>query len=117
MPFLMMTTEGLGSGRSIKGASMSIRKAVMPNGRAAVPGGVNVCYGIQVYGDQRELEGKLEGTIGTLQRLGFSIAETIKDIMAEYHLKENDATEAVRKYWKEITSNSDEKKKKKKKKK
>ena len=89
---------------------MSIRKAVMPNGRAAVPGGVNVCYGIQVYGDQRELEGKLEGTIGTLQDIGFSRGDTIQKIMTKYQLKENDATDVVRKYWKEITTNSDEKK-------
>lgn len=114
MTFLMTTTEGLGLARSIERASMSIRKAVMPNGRAAVPGGVNVCYGIQVYGDQRELkgksEGKLEGTIGTLQDIGFSRGDTIQKIMTKYQLKENDATDVVRKYWKEITPNRDEKK-------
>ena len=69
-------------------------------------GGVNVCYGIQVYGNQREMA----GSVRLAQRHGFSIAETIKDIMAEYQLKEKDATDVVKKNWKETTANSTEKK-------
>ena len=62
-------------------------------------GGVNVCYGIQVYGNQREMA----GSVRLAQRHGFSIAETVKDIMAEYQLKEKDAKEVVEKNWKKKT--------------
>lgn len=62
-------------------------------------GGVNVCYGIQVYGNQREMA----GSVRIAQRHGFSIAETVKDIMAEYHLKETDAKDVVEKNWKKDT--------------
>ena len=56
-------------------------------------GGVNVCYGIQVYGNQREMA----GSVRIAQRHGFSIADTVKDIMAEYQLKEKEAKEVVEK--------------------
>ena len=68
-------------------------------------GGVNVCYGIQVYGNQREMA----GSVRLAQRHGFSIAETVKDIMAEYKLKEQDAQEVVKKNWKETTENTSKK--------
>ena len=75
-------------------------------------GGVNVCYGIQVYGKECKKEGIIEGeksgiikgmvvgTIHTLQRHGFSIAETIKDVMDEYQLVEKEAKEIVEENWK-----------------
>ena len=55
-----------------------------------------MCYGIQVYGNQCEMA----GFVRIAQRHGFSIAETVKDLMAEYQLKENDAKEVVEKNWK-----------------
>ncbi|MBR1711326.1 MAG: Rpn family recombination-promoting nuclease/putative transposase [Clostridia bacterium] len=68
-------------------------------------GGVNVCYGIQTYGNQREMI----GTIHTLQRHGFSVAETVKDIMTEYRLKEQDAEKVVKENWREAVSASETK--------
>ena len=65
-------------------------------------GGVNVCYGIQVYGNQQ----KMVGAVNMAQRHGFSIAETVKDIMAEYQLKEKDAIEVVEKNWKKDADSS-----------
>ena len=57
-----------------------------------------MCYGIQAYGNQREMV----GVVRLAQRHGFSISETIKDIMAEYHLKEKDAKDVVEKTGKRI---------------
>lgn len=68
-------------------------------------GGVNVCYGIQVYGNQREMA----GIVRHAQKHGFSIAETVKDIMSDYMLKEKDAKEVVEKYWKKEVGTSETK--------
>lgn len=68
-------------------------------------GGVNVCYGIQVYGNQREMA----GIVRHAQKHGFSIAETVKDIMSDYMLKEKDAKEVVEKYWKKDVGTSETK--------
>ncbi|MBR1707766.1 MAG: hypothetical protein IJ719_02910 [Clostridia bacterium] len=51
-----------------------------------------MCYGIQVYGNHREMA----GAVRLAQRYGFSISETIMDIMAD-HLKEKDAKDVVEK--------------------
>lgn len=67
-------------------------------------GGVNVCYGIQVYGNQREMA----GSVRIAQRHGFSIAETVRDIMAEYQLQEKDAKDVVEKNWKKNRENASE---------
>ncbi len=73
-------------------------------------GGVNMCYGIQVYGNKRETVGKMIGSVQALQRHGFSFTETVKDIMTEYQLKEQEAKEIVEKNWNPTSVDASEKK-------
>ncbi len=51
----------------------------------------------------------MTGIVHTLQRHGFTINEAVKELMAEYRIKEKEAEEMVEKNWKTDAANTSEK--------